>query len=109
MESSQGSSQVVIPPGFWHCWSPSWPVALPVSQRAIEEDWAWKDLQGQWSFHGLAVSHSLVRLKAAVNVAIAHAEDNPAFVAETLLWLRDDVNEQGATPLAHALCKLEGA
>lgn len=78
----------------------SWPVALPVSRWAIEEDKVWRDLQAQWSFHGLAISGSLVCLEVAVNAVITHEEDNPNLAVESLLRLGNDINNQVDTPLA---------
>lgn len=82
---------------------PSWPVALPVSQRVLEEDRAWRELQAQWGMQGLALSKSLIRLEAAINAAVALAEDNPPAVVDSLRRLRRDINDRVATPLAHAL------
>lgn len=63
--------------GRWRVLTPpSWPVALPISQRAAEEDKAWRDLQAQWDLQGLALFHSPVLLEATVSTMISHAEVN---------------------------------
>lgn len=52
---------------------------------------------------GLALTRSLIRLEAAVNAALAMAKDNPPAALDSLKRLRGDINDQVATPLAHAL------
>lgn len=84
------------------------PTKLPVFQHATKEDRAWRDLQARWGLHGLPLSRSLVRLEAAVNKALAHAEDNPSALI-TLHRLKEDINEQVTTPLTHALHMVGGS
>lgn len=88
---------------------PAWPILLPISQRMAEEDCAWRDLQAQWGLHGLALSHSLVQLKAVVNITFTHAEDNLLPALDSLQRLKVDTNEQVATPLAHTLWMAGGS
>lgn len=38
-----------------------------------------------------------------MNATLAHAEDNPSSAIATLHRLKEDINEQVATPLAHTL------
>lgn len=44
-----------------------------------------------------------VRLEAAVNAPLAHAEDNPSSALTMLHQLKGDVNNQVVTPTAQAL------
>lgn len=78
-------------------------MSLPVSQRAAEKDQAWRDLQAQWGLHSLLISSSLIHLEAAIYAALAHFKDNPSTALESLAQLKDDINEQVTTPLAHFL------
>lgn len=43
-----------------------------------------------------------------MNAAIAHVENNPNAVVESLVRLKGDINDQVATPLTHALSMAGG-
>lgn len=63
-----------------------------------EEDRTWCEIQAQCGMHRLVVSHSFVKLEAAVNTALSQTEEFPAKAFDCLVTLKDEVNDCVATP-----------
>lgn len=87
---------------------PKWLMSVLVSQQIAKEDHTWREIQAQWSMHGLAVSHSLMKLEAALNTALLQAEESSAKALDCLVTLKDEVNDNMTTPLHHALRMARG-
>lgn len=82
---------------------PSWPAALPVFNRVLEEDKALRDLQAQWGMVALALTRAIDHLEVCISPALLATDpDHPGN------GLKEDLDALVATPLAHAL-RLVGA
>lgn len=69
-----------------------------------KEDKAWKEVQHQWGTHRFALSRSPIRLGVVVNATIAKADSmDVSVLTEAMTTLQDEVNEQVAVSLTHAL------
>lgn len=69
----------------------------------VDKDRSWKEHQAQWGMNGFSIAQSLILLEAAITAALMSVDGRPSRMTETLLSLKEELNEQVATPMAHTL------